>query len=225
MTMNARHVRDLIEEGEGFEIEFKRRVSAPEKIARTLIAFANTRGGHILFGVDDDGSIVGVESEKSEANLILEAGSVYCEPEILPEIDIVAFSGKDVIVASIAESDRKPHAFLGNGEEQESGNGGLRVYIRVNDKTVLASKEVVRILRSERADTPPMRIAIGENERRLFRYLDEHERITARQFADLVNISDRRATRTLVALVRAGVLRIHTLERTDFFTLAYDMEG
>jgi predicted HTH transcriptional regulator len=123
----------------------------------------------------------------------------------------------------VPESDRKPHAFLGNSEEQESGNGGLRVYIRVNDKTVLASKEMVRILRSERSDTPPMRIAIGENERRLFRYLDENERITVRQFADLVNISDRRATRTLVALVRAGVLRIHTLERTDFFTMAFDL--
>ena len=221
--MDARHVREMIEEGEGFEIEFKRRVSAPEKIARTLIAFANTRGGHILFGVDDDGSIVGVESEKSEADLILEAGSVYCEPEITPELDIVAFNGKDVIVATVPASDQKPHAFLGTSDEQESGNGGLRVYIRVNDKTVLASKEMVRILRSERSDTPPMRIAIGENERRLFRYLDEHERITARQFADLVNISDRRATRTLVALVRAGVLRIHTLERTDFFTMAFDL--
>lgn len=221
--MDARHVREMIEEGEGFEIEFKRRVSAPEKIARTLIAFANTRGGHMLFGVDDDGSIVGVESEKSEADLVLEAGSVYCEPEITPRIDVVAFSGKDVIVATVPESDQKPHAFLGAGEDQEAGNGGLRVYIRVNDKTVLASKEVVRILRSERPDTPPMRIAIGENERRLFRYLDENERITVRQFADLVNISDRRATRTLVALVRAGVLRIHTLERTDFFTMAFDL--
>jgi predicted HTH transcriptional regulator len=223
--MDARHVREMIEEGEGFEIEFKRRVSAPEKIARTLIAFANTRGGHMLFGVDDDGSIVGVESEKSEADLVLQAGSVHCEPEIKPEIDIVAFNGKDVIVASVPESDQKPHAFLGNGDGQDSPNGGMRVYIRVNDKTVLASKEVVRILRSERPDTPPMRIAIGENERRLFRYLDEHERITARQFADFVNVSDRRATRTLVALVRAGVLRIHTLERTDFFTMAFDVQA
>jgi predicted HTH transcriptional regulator len=223
--MNARQVRDLIDAGEGFEIEFKRRVSAPGKIARTLIAFANTRGGQMLFGVDDDGSIVGVESEKSESDLILEAGSAYCEPEITPEIDIVAFSGKDVIVASIPESDRKPHAFLGNGDDQDGSNGGLRVYIRVNDKTVLASKEVVRILQSERPETPPMRIAIGENERRLFRYLEENERITVRQFADLVNISDRRATRTLVALVRAGVLRIHTLERLDFFTMAFDLQA
>ncbi|MCC6398020.1 MAG: ATP-binding protein, partial [Bacteroidetes bacterium] len=73
--MDYKDVNRLIEEGEGFEIEFKRKVSTQEKIARALIAFANTKGGHILFGVDDDGSIVGVESEKSEVDLIYEAGT------------------------------------------------------------------------------------------------------------------------------------------------------
>ena len=59
--MNFHDVNRLIEEGEGFGIEFKRRISSAEKIARTIISFANTKGGTILFGVDDDGSIVGVE--------------------------------------------------------------------------------------------------------------------------------------------------------------------
>ena len=77
--MNYKDVNALIEEGEGFSLEFKRRISSPEKIARTIIAFANTKGGIILFGVDDDGSIVGVESEKSEIELI----------ETLPSILII----------------------------------------------------------------------------------------------------------------------------------------
>lgn len=222
--MDYKDVNRLIEEGEGFEIEFKRKVSTPEKIARALIAFANTKGGHILFGVDDDGSIVGVESEKSEVDLIYEAGTQFCVPEILPAIDIVAFNMDDVIVATVEESAQKPHYFAGTG-----GNGhsdvaeGTRVYIRVNDKTVMASKEVVKILRDERPDAPPMRIMIGENEKRLFRYLEANDRITAKEFSHLVNISENRACRILVSLVRAGVVRIHTLERTDFFTLAHDV--
>jgi len=132
--MHFKDVLGLIEQGEGFELEFKRKVPSPEKIARTMIAFANTRGGHILFGVDDDGSIVGVESEKSEVNLIREAGLMFCLPEIEPEIDIVPFDGLDVIVAYIPESDSKPHVLEqpGNGEE-------TRVFIRVNDKTIMAS--------------------------------------------------------------------------------------
>jgi predicted HTH transcriptional regulator len=221
--MNHRDVRELIEEGEGFEVEFKRKVSTPEKIARALVAFANTRGGYILFGVDDDGSIVGVESEKSEVDLILQAGEEFCVPEIHPGIDIVAVRGKDVIVAYIAESPDKPHYFTGS--QDGDGPEATKVYIRVNDKTVMASKEVVRILRDERPDARPMKFEFGENEKRLFRYLEEHERITAKEYSKLVNISQKRASRILVSLVRSGVVRIHTMERAEFFTLAYDLQG
>ena len=221
--MDYRDVNRLIEEGEGFEIEFKRKVSTPEKIARALGAFANTKGGHILFGVDDDGSIVGVESEKSEVDLIHRAGSDFCLPEIVPSIDIVPFDGKDVIVAYVEESSEKPHYFTGDSNGDSSHTEDTKVFIRVNDKTVMASREVVKILRDARPDAPPMKIEIGENERRLFKYLDANERITAKEFSNLVNISEQRASRILVALVRAGVLRIHTLEKCDYFTLAFDV--
>jgi predicted HTH transcriptional regulator len=221
--MDYRDVNRLIEEGEGFEIEFKRKVSTPEKIARALGAFANTKGGHILFGVDDDGSIVGVESEKSEVDLISRAGTDFCLPEIVPAIDIVPFDGKDVIVAYVEESHEKPHYFTGASNGDGNHAEDTKVFIRVNDKTVMASREVVKILRDERPDAPPMKIEIGENERRLFKYLDASERITAKEFSHLVNISEQRASRILVALVRAGVLRIHTLEKCDYFTLGYDV--
>lgn len=220
MTMDYRDVDQLIEQGEGFEVEFKRKVSSPEKIARALAAFANTRGGHLLFGVDDDGSVVGVESEKSEVDLIVTAGTSFCDPPIQPEIDIVAYDGLDVIVAYVPESSVKPHLYTGlNGQ----GDPGTRVYIRIKDKTVMASREVVKVLRDERPDAPPLRMEFGQNERRLFAYLDGHERITAKEYSELVNISERRASRILAGLVRAGVMRIHTLERSAYFTLAYDL--
>ena len=79
---------------------------------------------------------------------------------------------------------------------------------------------MVKILRSESPDAPPLRISIGENERRLFDYLETHDRIIVKQFGELVNISDRRASRVLIQLVRAGVLRLHTHEKQDFFTMA-----
>jgi len=216
--MDYKDVLRLIGEGEGFEVEFKRKVPSPEKIARTMIAFANTRGGHILFGVDDDGAVVGVESEKSEVNLVRDAGLMFCRPEIEPEIEIVAFDGLDVIAAYIPESRSKPHFYAANGDSKEK-----KAFIRVNDKTVIASKEVVRILRDDSSDAPLVQIEIGENERRLFDFLDQHERITTKEFSRLVNVSEQRASRILVSLVRAGVVRIHTLEKSDFFTLAYDI--
>lgn len=223
--MTYKDVLRLIEEGEGFEIEFKRKVSTPEKIAKTLVAFANTRGGHILFGVGDDGAIIGVESEKSEVELIDRAGTLYCDPPIHPQIEIVPFDGMDVIVVYVPESHHKPHLFTGNVNGDAPDSEMTRAYIRVNDKTVMASKEVVRILRSERPDSRPIKIEIGENEKRLFRFLEENERITVAEFARLVNISERRASRILVMLVRAGVVRIHTMEKRDFYTLAQPMDA
>lgn len=219
--MNSQDVLNLIKEGEGFHVEFKRFVSSPEKIAKAMIAFANTKGGSILFGVDDDGSIVGVASEKTEVELLGEAGVRYCDPPISPLLEIIPFNGRDVIVATVEESTEKPHQYVGENE----GQGDTKVYIRVNDKSVLASKEVVKILRDERPDGEPLELSIGENEKRLFRYLEEKERITLKQFCRLVNISERRASRILVKLVRAGVIRIHTLEKEDYYTLAYDFNG
>jgi len=219
--MNFHDVNNLIDEGEGFTIEFKRRISSPEKIARTLISFANTRGGTILFGVDDDGTVVGVESEKSEMEMIDIAGTEFCDPPVAVSIDIVPFDGLDVIVCRVPESRTKPHYYVG---DRENVNGdSTRVYIRVNDNTVMASREVVKILRDENPDEPPLTVSIGKNEKRLFDYLERSERITLREFGRLVNISDRRASRILVSLVRAGVLRIHTHEKEEFFTLAHDL--
>jgi predicted HTH transcriptional regulator len=208
----------LIDEGEGFELEFKRKVSTPIKIAKTIMSFANTKGGIILFGVDDDRRIVGVNSEKEEMEMIHTAASFYCDPPIEPIIDTVPYKGRDVIVVTIEESTQKPHYLNIDGEEE---NGGTHVYIRIHDKTVEASKEVVHILKAENPGAPALRIAIGENERSMFDFLDVNERITVKQYSKLVNISHRRASRSLIQLVRAGVLRIHTHEREDFYTRAF----
>jgi predicted HTH transcriptional regulator len=217
--MTNKEFQLLLEEGEGFQLEFKRKVTSPEKIARALVGFANTKGGTILFGIDDDKSVVGVESEKTEVEMIQTAGRVYCDPPIEPEIEIISHRGKDIIIATVEESDQKPHSLI--ADDDGSGDPDTKVLIRVKDKTVVASKEVVKILRSESPDAPPLRISIGDTERSVLDYLDSNERITVKQFGKLVNISDRRASRVLIQLVRAGVLRIHTHEKEDFYTLAY----
>lgn len=218
--MNRKDIDGYLEEGEGVSLEFKRKVSSPEKIARTLIAFANTRGGSILFGVDDDKSVVGVDSEKAEIEMIRTAGSLYCDPSIEPVVDIVAYDGKDVIVVTVVESSEKPHFLVGDPVD---GNGEGKALVRVNDKTVIASSEMVRILEAENPDAAPLRIAIGDRERSLFEYLGDHERITVRQYSDLVGISPRQASRILVRLVRAGLVRLNRLEREEYYTRSFDV--
>jgi predicted HTH transcriptional regulator len=61
------NIKKLIFEGEGVTLDFKKTITSCEKIARTMVSFANNKGGKLLIGVADDGIIKGVKSEDEEA--------------------------------------------------------------------------------------------------------------------------------------------------------------
>jgi len=217
--MNRKHVLELIEEGENLQCEFKRHFTTPEKIAREMIAFANTKGGYVIFGVDDDKGVVGVDSEKSESEMIKDAAENYCEPPLDYLIDFIELYGKELVVVSIPESDYKPHR-LQDYQNELDINKAL-VLVRINDKSVQASKEMVRILRANSADLSLKKYTIGQTEKMVFEYLGKYERISVKELSNLVNISERRASRTLVKMVRANLLLIHTKDNgEEFFTAA-----
>ena len=92
--------------------------------------------------------------------------------------------------------------------------------MRYNDKSILASKETINILKNSNNNSKPLKITVGKIEKTLFEFLEEHDRITVKGFKKLVNISERRASRTLVNLVRADVIRHHYYDNMEFFTLA-----
>lgn len=207
-------LNELIENGENDRVEFKRKFSSPEKIAKEMIAFANSKGGMILFGIDDDKSIRGVESEKGELELISTAAGFYCEPEVEFTTEIMLLKNKDIVVVNIEESKTKPHRLI-----SEDGLDESKVYIRLNDKSILASKETIKILRNSNHDSPPVQIYIGDMEKTLFDFLEMNEKITVKGFKKLVNISERRASRTLVNLVKAKIIRHHYFGNEDYFTL------
>lgn len=220
--VTRKDVMALIAEGEGLRVEFKRHFSTEEKIAKEMIAFANTKGGTILFGVDDDGTVVGLHSEKSELSEIEHVSQFFCEPPVSIRCDVIPWSGKkDVIAVTVLPSREKPHTLVEYDAAGKRITNGARVgFVRVQDKSMQASKEVMNVMRSRRSDAPALRIAIGYNERVLFDYLEENKRITVHDYSNLVNISRRRASKILVDLVRAGTLLLHTVETAEFFTLA-----
>ncbi len=220
-TNRERAILEEISDGENSHVEFKRKFTSHEKIARELIAFANTHGGRLFIGIDDDHSVVGVKSEKEEIAMIEHACEFYCDPPIEPRIEIVEVFGKDVIIVNVPESHEKPHWLV----EQNDSNEARQAFIRLNDKTVAASKEVIRVMRINRPDAPPLTLVIGRLERTLFEYLRVNERITVKEFKKLVNVSERRASTILVRLVRAGTLHLHTFEKDEFFSFAADPDA
>lgn len=217
--MNRRQVKEFIEEGENLQIEFKRKFTTHEKIAREMIAFANTRGGYILFGIDDDKTIVGVESEKSEAELILKTANEYCQPSLNIKLDYINLDDKEIVVASISESGNKPHRLQDYKNELEVNTA--EVVIRVNDKSVLASKEMIRLMIARSNNLELKKYSLGELEKSVFEFLLNNETITVKELSKHANISERRASRTLVKLVRANLLMIHIKNNgEEYFTNA-----
>jgi predicted HTH transcriptional regulator len=215
--MTLFELNEIIENGENSKVEFKRKFTEPDKIAKEMIAFANSKGGKLIFGIDDDKSVVGVESEKGEIEYINLAAKFYCKPPVKYESEIMHIYRKDVIVVSIPESKTKPHYLAEDGKN--NGDSG-RVYIRVKDKSVLASKETIRVLKRLNPDSPAMIFNLTDKDKALLEYLKKNERITVKELRAMLNISNRRASRMLVNLVRADLIRLHNFEKEDFYTLS-----
>jgi predicted HTH transcriptional regulator len=207
----------ILENGENNRVEFKRKFTEPDKIAKEMIAFANSKGGLLIFGIDDDKTVVGVESEKGEIEYIDLAANHYCDPPVKNSIEIVHIFRKDVIVVDIPPSNKKPHRIVKNGKDI----GGVeKVYIRINDKSVLASKETVKVLKNSNSSSPAMIFSLGDKEKALLEYLKHNERITVYELKEMFNFSNRRASRMLVNLVRADLIRLHNLEKEEYYTLS-----
>ncbi len=71
--MELHEIKRLIYGGESDLVEFKRKIAHPEKVIREVVAFANTKGGHLFVGVDDDRSIVGCKYAEEEDFLLQKA--------------------------------------------------------------------------------------------------------------------------------------------------------
>lgn len=204
------NIRRLILEGEGTTLDFKNTITSCEKIAKTLVAYANNKGGRLLIGVADDGRIVGVKSEDEEKYMITKAADFFCKPVIQPLFEEVYVDDKIVLVVEIAASEVKPHYALGDDKKWWA-------YVRVKDKSVLASKIVVEVLKREKR-TDGVFLEYSSKEKALLEYLEEHERITAREFSTMLNLSRRRSYRILINLVLSGMIRVHTTEKEEFYT-------
>jgi predicted HTH transcriptional regulator len=210
-------VLQMIQTGEGLSVEFKRRFSSYEKVAKEIIAFANSRGGYILFGVDDDKSIYGIESEKTDLELINDAALKYCEPPIQIKLSSLDIERKEILIVEIPESKIKPHRMQDYKTNIELNTA--QVYVRVNDKSILASKELIKLMQTKSTDKSLVNYIIGKQEKAAFAFLDEKEIITVKELSKLANISERRASRTLIKLVRANLLIIHQKDNGEsYFT-------
>jgi ATP-dependent DNA helicase RecG len=132
-------IQEIITLPEGKTLEFKRDLSSLKPILKTLIAFANTAGGTLLIGRDNDGKIVGVDdifdAEEKLANTI--ADSIH--PPLMPEIETTSLEGKALIVIRVVHW-RGPFYLKAQGPEEG-------VYVRLGSTNRAAGPELIAELK------------------------------------------------------------------------------
>lgn len=214
-TFEPRQVRELkrlVAKGEGASLEFKRKAAFPDKVVREMIAFANARGGILLVGVGDDGEIAGLKHPEDESHVIQQSLR-KCLPGLpVTETFIPIGNSRHVIQYHIAESHNKPHYFC-DGTKKEA-------YIRVNDQSIRASREMREIARRSQTKKD-IRFHYGQYEQLLMQYLDINPAITLNEFVKVSGLKKFHASKKLVLLVLANVLQVTPHEKGDLFSLAF----
>lgn len=108
MTTTSEQITALAAAGESETLELKKSTAEKERACRTLCAFANGRGGRLLFGVTPSGKLVGqAVSDRTLEELAQEFQGF--EPPLFPTVDRVAVGPRgEVLVVTVARAGRVP---------------------------------------------------------------------------------------------------------------------
>ncbi|MBA3321192.1 MAG: putative DNA binding domain-containing protein [Pyrinomonadaceae bacterium] len=129
----------LVRGGEDTFLELKVKLSNPEKIAQGIVALANTGGGLIVFGVNDNMRVEGVDDPEAVREELTHICREEITPPLLPYIDLVAFDNGRRVVTLDVEGKRRPYQTRRDG----------RYYVRIGAEKREASREELSALLDE----------------------------------------------------------------------------
>ncbi len=125
---------EIIANGENSGVEFKRDDVRPEQIAKEVVAMANLKGGMLLLGVEDDGSITGIQRDNLEEWIMDGIFGAKVHPMMLPFYEEVSIGkGLRVAIISFPQGTSKPYVVKDKGRDD--------IYIRIGTVSRLASRE------------------------------------------------------------------------------------
>ncbi len=197
------HIKTLIEQGEHLKLDFKFEISDAAKIARSLVAFANTDGGKLLIGVKDNGDIAGVRSNE-EYFMLENAAQRFCQPEVEFTSKEWIVDAKKVLEVTIRKSPSAPHRAPDN-------NGYYKAYLRVADQNLLANGVLMKVWK-RKAEQKDIKISYTQTESGLLQYIKKNGSITLDDFKTLSQISKFKAESILADFIVLDILRMELYE-------------
>lgn len=137
-----RMLLDDIKMGESATLEFKRKLNREsERWLKTVVAFANCKGGRIIFGVSNAREIIGLDGDlHAQRDAIVDAIANACEPNPPTEISAEEIDGKTVIILSVAQGRESPYYIRAEGDDDGT-------YVRYDASTRRADRATVQELK------------------------------------------------------------------------------
>lgn len=133
-------VEELLNRHEDKTLEFKRDLSSPKSVLKTLVAFANTAGGVLVIGIDDNKKVLGVDDPLAIEEKLTSLIADHIAPFLLPTIKIVSHKKKSLLLIEVP--------FLANmGPFYMKQLGAEKgVMVRLGSSTREATKEMIQEL-------------------------------------------------------------------------------
>ena len=126
------YIKELIGEATEYDKKQALEEKKPKSWCKSVSAFANTFGGALIWGISNDGEVVGLSDPEGDAEKISETIKSRLTP--IPEFKLrfhKTDDGKVLVVLDVYKGDETPYYY--------SGDGVLEAYVRIGNESVKAT--------------------------------------------------------------------------------------
>lgn len=207
--MIPKRLAELIAVGENQQLDFKFEINSASKIAKSLVAFANSKGGKLLIGVKDNGVIAGVRTDE-EIFMLESAAKIYSKPQIEFKTKFWNIDGKSVIEATISKGNKPPYF-------AKDENNLWHCYVRIDDKNIIANNIYLRYIQEKNKRN--VRLQYKRQIEFIIDYLNDFKSIDFSTFKEGAQINDQQAENILVDLMILDIIEMKIEEKRNYFVL------
>ena len=209
--MNPKKLISFIKTGESERLEFKLKSNHPVRILNELVAFANTKGGHLIIGVDDNKNIIGLK-DGDEDIFYLEQ---LIDERIYPKLPYKMYKhgiSKDmeIVIIEIAEGNEKPYYV--NEKEKKTGSA----YIRIKDESIKAGK-ILRMLLNKNFKEDNISISYENDIQPVLRLFANKNELSREEIKESLKLKNRELDLILLKMIRNDLISFKIEDQSLFY--------
>jgi hypothetical protein len=211
------HIKRQVDKGESQTLEFKLKTTHPMRILNEMVAFANSDGGRVLIGVNDDLQINGVKNSAEDIFLMEKLMSQHIYPRLAYNVQTISINKKrDLIIFDIPEGENKPYYV---NEDPASRNG--IAYVRSGDESIKAGK-IMRMILNDKYKDEPVKLKIEGEVKAVFDLLKANETCSLEEITIHLGKKKRFVENLMVKTIKVGLVGFDPGDQDAFYLLDPD---